>query len=111
MEILLGGKPDLSKLSVSELEALQRDARDAIQDRRTAAAEHIAAQLRSLCETEGVDPAEVVRLLQGKRKSVPKAKYRHPSDPSLTWSGRGRKPAWVNEALEAGKSLESLAIK
>lgn len=26
----------------------------------------------------------------------------------LTWSGRGRRPAWVNEALAAGKSLDDL---
>jgi DNA-binding protein H-NS len=37
-------------------------------------------------------------------------KYSHPEDPSQTWTGRGRKPKWVAEALESGKSLEDLAI-
>ena len=41
-------------------------------------------------------------------KGVPK--YANPADPSQTWTGRGRKPKWVNDALSAGKSLESLAI-
>jgi len=37
-------------------------------------------------------------------------KYVHPDDPARTWTGRGRKPHWVQEALDAGKSLEDLAI-
>ncbi|MBR1819227.1 MAG: H-NS histone family protein, partial [Neisseriaceae bacterium] len=28
-----------------------------------------------------------------------------------TWSGKGRKPFWVEQALKSGKSLESLAAK
>ena len=38
------------------------------------------------------------------------AKYANPADPSQTWTGRGRQPAWVKEALAAGKSLDSMAI-
>jgi DNA-binding protein H-NS len=34
------------------------------------------------------------------------AKYRNPTNPSETWSGRGRKPKWVEEKLAAGRSLE-----
>ncbi|MBO9468145.1 H-NS histone family protein [Tropicibacter sp. R15_0] len=37
-------------------------------------------------------------------------KYRHPENPALTWSGRGRKPKWFVEALEQGKTPEDLAI-
>jgi len=35
-------------------------------------------------------------------------KYAHPDDPNQTWSGRGRRPRWVTEQIEAGKSLEDL---
>jgi DNA-binding protein H-NS len=38
-------------------------------------------------------------------------KYRNPSNPSETWSGRGRKPKWVEEQLSAGKSLDGLLIQ
>nr|WP_237168693.1 H-NS histone family protein [Paracoccus shandongensis] len=37
-------------------------------------------------------------------------KYRHPENPDLTWTGRGRKPGWIGEALEAGKSLDDFVI-
>ena len=41
-------------------------------------------------------------------KGVPK--YANPADASQTWTGRGRKPNWVVEALEQGKSLDDLKI-
>jgi DNA-binding protein H-NS len=37
-------------------------------------------------------------------------KYRNPADPAQTWTGRGKRPRWVQAAIDAGKSLESLAI-
>lgn len=58
--------------------------------------------------------ADVTRARRGssgkaaRSASVPR--YAHPEDPGLTWSGRGRRPRWVNEFLDSGKSLEDLAI-
>ena len=37
-------------------------------------------------------------------------KYQNPADPSQTWTGRGRKPLWVEAELKSGKTLEDLAI-
>lgn len=39
-----------------------------------------------------------------------KAKYRNPADTSQTWTGRGRKPKWVHEALKAGADITDLEI-
>ena len=38
------------------------------------------------------------------------AKYRSPDNAEQTWSGRGRRPGWVNEALANGRALTDLAI-
>lgn len=38
-------------------------------------------------------------------------KYRHPEDPSLTWTGRGNKPRWVKDWIDAGRSLQEIAVK
>jgi len=35
-------------------------------------------------------------------------KYQNPNNAAQTWSGRGKQPAWVAEALAQGKTLESL---
>ena len=46
---------------------------------------------------------------QSKPKAAPK--YAHPENPATTWTGKGRKPGWIIEHLEAGKSLDDLLIK
>jgi len=38
------------------------------------------------------------------------AKYRHPENPALTWSGRGHKPQCFVDALQAGKAAGDMAI-
>lgn len=37
-------------------------------------------------------------------------KYRHPETPDLTWSGRGRRPTWIRDALEAGGQLTDFEV-
>jgi DNA-binding protein H-NS len=44
----------------------------------------------------------------GKSKLPPK--YRHPENPDQTWTGRGRRPAWLEEALASGHALEEFKI-
>jgi DNA-binding protein H-NS len=36
--------------------------------------------------------------------------YRNPRNSAETWTGRGRQPKWVREALAGGVRLEDLAI-
>ncbi|WP_348982398.1 H-NS histone family protein [Azoarcus sp. TTM-91] len=38
------------------------------------------------------------------------AKYRHPSNRDLAWSGRGRTPHWVTAYLANGGTMDALAI-
>ncbi|MEO1108651.1 MAG: H-NS histone family protein [Pseudomonadota bacterium] len=39
-----------------------------------------------------------------------KAKYRNPADPAQTWTGRGRKPQWIHDALKSGAEISDLEI-
>jgi DNA-binding protein H-NS len=38
-------------------------------------------------------------------------KYENPRDPSRRWSGRGLKPKWMAEHIEAGGKMEDCLIK
>jgi len=110
------GNIDLSKLSIEELETLVKDAQAEITARREAERERVLSQMRELAASLGLTLEDVVRMerAKGAGKGAAAAtvapKYRHPSDPNLTWSGRGKRPAWIAEALAAGKSLEDLAV-
>jgi DNA-binding protein H-NS len=44
-----------------------------------------------------------------KHAKVP-PKYRNPNEPSETWSGRGKRPRWLTEALLAGQKIEDFVI-
>jgi DNA-binding protein H-NS len=49
---------------------------------------------------------------QEARRPYPKVhpKYRNPERPSETWSGRGKKPRWVDAQLRSGKRVDDLLI-
>ncbi|WP_282078088.1 H-NS histone family protein [Epibacterium ulvae] len=102
---------NLSNLSRMELLKLREDVEAAleaaeIRERNEAlkAAQDAAAQFGfSLDEI-----TQISQSLQKKAKSKPK--YRNPSNPEETWSGRGRKPQWVHEALTAGADISDLEI-
>ena len=43
-------------------------------------------------------------------RSRSRAKFRNPENPRETWSGQGRRPAWLVRQLEAGKSQDDLRV-
>ena len=101
---------DLEALSLPELKKMQKDIAKAIstfEDRQKAEAR---TKVEAVAREMGYSLAELVDS-DAKPKRAPVApKYRHPENPALTWSGRGRKPQWFVEALEAGKTAEDMAI-
>ena len=48
----------------------------------------------------------------GARRNYPRVlpKYQNPSDPSETWSGRGKQPRWLTAALKTGRTIEDFVI-
>ena len=100
---------NLDNLSYAELLKLQERVETAISERRLEDAAATKEQLRAMAEKAGFD----VRELFGKRgpkKSSSEVKYRNPKDTSQTWTGRGRKPNWLVDAVKKGTKLESFAI-
>lgn len=68
-------------------------------------------QILELAKSYGLTIEEVLAAPKNPNKSKPVAdKYKHPTDDSLRWSGRGRKPLWLQELLDSGKTLEELLI-
>ena len=58
--------------------------------------------------------AEDLGLKSGAKKTAAKkgeAKYANPTNIAQTWSGKGRKPAWVEEYLARGGDINSLLIQ
>ena len=47
---------------------------------------------------------------RGATGGVVPPKYRNPTNPEQTWSGRGKQPNWFKDALKAGKKEKDLLI-
>jgi DNA-binding protein H-NS len=99
----------LDKMSYTQLLALQERVEEAIAAKRSEDAQATKEQLRAMAEKAGFD----IKDLFGKRGS-PKgsgvAKYRNPKDTSQTWTGRGRKPNWLVEAVKKGAKIEAFVV-
>jgi DNA-binding protein H-NS len=101
---------DLEALSLGELKKMQKDVAKAIatfEDRQKAEAR---TKVEALARDLGYSLAELVGTGTKSARTPAAAKYRHPENPALIWSGRGRKPQWFVEALAAGKTASDLAI-
>lgn len=101
---------DLNALSLTELKQLEKNVAKAItsfEDRRKSEAR---AKVAELARELGFSFDELAGSAPIRKRAASEPKYRHPENAEITWSGRGRKPAWIVEALAAGKSLEDFAI-
>ncbi|MGP1356897.1 H-NS histone family protein [Roseicyclus sp.] len=98
---------NLEKMSLEDLKALQKEVEAAIKgfEKRKKKEALVAAQ--KAAQEHGFSLDEILSEKSGS-KGLPK--YANPADPDQTWTGRGRQPTWVKDALAKGKNLEDLAL-
>ena len=83
---------DVEALSLKELQKLQKDLAKAIstyEDRHKAEAR---AKVEAIAKEIGYSLADLIAVEVKTTRAPAVAKYRHPENAALTWSGRGRKP-------------------
>ena len=98
---------DYNTLTLEQLKEINRKSAAAITSYEGRARKEALAKATEIAKAAGFASLEDMMAAQP-AKAEPK--YRHPENPDLTWTGRGRKPGWIAEALEAGKSLDDFAI-
>jgi DNA-binding protein H-NS len=102
-------KIDVNSLSLKELKELQSQVAKAVAGFEARKKAEALAALEQKAKSLGYSLSDLIGG-GGRKKSVVKPKYANPANKSETWSGRGRKPRWVEAALKAGKSMDDLAI-
>lgn len=104
---------DLKKLSNSQLNELKRKIDQRQVEVRKTTITSLRNKIAAMVKAEGFTMEEVFGgrgRRATKRGKIP-PKYRNPSDPGKTWSGRGKRPQWFVAALKAGKKEKDLLIK
>jgi len=115
---------NLDELSVDELEKLIKQAESALDKKRKAELKNAQAVLEKMAKDLGVDPQDLLKNAADKKKTTrkkaakkktgvrrpAKVKYRDPSDSSNTWTGRGKRPLWLQDALSKGANLDDFLV-
>jgi len=104
----------LNAMSVQELEALIQKAQELIDAKKAQASklQGARAEIERIAREAGVSAQAgggKVAKAASTRPPVP-AKYRNPADASQTWTGRGKRPRWLADAIAAGAAQDSFLI-
>lgn len=91
---------------LSQIEELKRQAQEARKQEMAGA----IGEIKRLMAEFGITLEDIGgKTGKAKSRSGATAKYRDPAS-GKTWSGRGRRPGWVVELENQGKTLESCRI-
>ncbi|OWY10310.1 H-NS histone family protein [Thioclava sp. NG1] len=105
-------KFNLEELDLDELKTLQKNVAKAIQNYEARKRREALQAIEAVAREKGYSLSDLTGAATAKSARTPHPpKYQHPENAALTWSGRGRQPAWVKEHLKADKPLDELLIK
>jgi DNA-binding protein H-NS len=105
-------KINVDRLGYKELLDLQEEIAAAIVRRREDERSEMKKKIEELVAGSGFAVDEIIGKGRrgGRKGGATQVKYRNPKDASQTWTGRGRKPNWLVEALGKGQKLETFAV-
>ncbi|NMG44334.1 H-NS histone family protein [Aromatoleum toluvorans] len=115
---------ELAKMSLTELRRLQSKVETEIRRRSDSARRDLLKKMQKMAAEEGLSLSDLLpnaaateekstpnkrkAKAAGKKPGVVPIKYRNPANPTVGWSGRGRKPQWVIDWLAQNKPLAEL---
>lgn len=88
----------LEKMTVKELRDLKSRIDSAIAARQSKDRAELKQKMMALAEEAGLSLDDVIGSSRrvGRGKGSVAVKFRHPDDSSMTWTGRGRRPRWLD---------------
>lgn len=103
-------KVNLNGLPLSELLRIQKEVPKAIIKAKKSEKKDIIKKMENLAAESGFDLSEIFSNKTPKAKRKVKPKYRNPYDSSILWTGRGRRPLWVERHLNEGGMMDDILI-
>ncbi|RYY79791.1 MAG: H-NS histone family protein [Moraxellaceae bacterium] len=107
-------KPDISNLSVAELEKLTDEAGALIESKKEQELDTAYDKITEIAASVGVTLDELVGRGNKTSKTTTRKpvapRYRNPENQQETWTGRGKQPRWLAGKLAGGAKLEDFLI-
>ncbi|CAA6828808.1 MAG: DNA-binding protein, H-NS family [uncultured Thiotrichaceae bacterium] len=104
-------KVNLDKMSLKELQAIAKDAAKTIEVKKKDGIKALKKKILEEIKDNGLELGDVFTQLKPAPRAAVSPKYANLDNPDQTWTGRGRKPKWVEAHLNNGKTLEDLLIE
>ena len=106
-------------MTLDALETISEEVRKAKLRKKKEGVRYAAlrAKVKAAIASSGlpVDVPAIMKLLTENRTRAGQARvdvrYALPADPSKTWTGRGRKAAWLQRELANGRKLEDFEVE
>jgi len=97
----------LTEMPLDELWVLHESVAAILASRLEAEKSRLEDRLRRLGADAAPNPVK-----EPSRRQYPAVspKFRNPAEPHQTWSGRGKRPHWVTELLDAGLNIQDFQI-
>ncbi len=99
---------NINEYSLEDLKKIKKQVDQAINTYRSRAIANARKELEEKAKSLGFSLNEIVTSAPVKSKVA--AKYANPDNPNQTWTGRGRKPRWVETLIQKGNTLKDLEI-
>jgi DNA-binding protein H-NS len=100
----------LDQLNLKELHGHREKVDQAIEARTRIERDEVRKSVEKLCASHGLSLKDLVGKRKGHVLKGTKVAAKYKGGAGETWSGRGRRPKWLEAALKKGGKLESFAI-
>lgn len=98
----------LDSLSIADLNKLKNTIDATIVNKKQTELVELRQKVDQLINNS---PFTLQEVLEAKPERKPvKPKYKNPNDPTQMWTGRGRRPRWVEDCLHNGMDLSDILI-
>lgn len=100
----------ISNYSIDQLNDLIQKAEEEKERKKASEIVALRSQMVAMAGKLGMKVEDIISYESQKKKTSGKPKYRNPANPEQTWTGRGKKPGWLKQALDSGVKIEDFAI-
>ena len=99
--------PDISTLDYIQLNELRQQISTRMKEMRETGISDLRSRFLKDAAPLGLAVEDIVGTHK-KKERKPAVKYK--DEEGNTWGGRGKRPGWITEALEAGRNLEEFLV-
>lgn len=103
---------NLSEMTYPELAEHQKEVDAAMRNLEKSRKADAKKAVKATAKEHGFTVEDLFDMPNKAKGSAPKAppKYRNPDNHAETWTGKGRKPQWIKDALEKNSDLSRFEI-